>query len=280
MAVTTFQFGVGGYEGEQDTVIFSLDRDSNFGTEGHISADQQDFNSVRQGLLKFDDIFGDQPGQIPYGATINSAQLKVFVQDSSNASMQMSLYRMLTDWDESTATWNFFGGTTGGIGGVQASEGESSNLPPDAVLFDSKITPNSATAGIFDVTKSLEYWAAGAPNYGWLVESAATNGWDFRTNNSNHADRPVLDDQLQHARRDGRLPNLEYVSVTPGRREHRDANREGRSRSIGQYFRGHEHQLHGHRGRRQPGRRGRFRGGRHAANAELCGQPGVRPRSK
>ena len=166
--------------------------DSNFGTEGHISADQQDFNNVRQGLLKFDDIFGNEPGQIPFGATINSAELKVFVQDSSNASMQMSLYRMLTDWDESTATWNFFGGSTGGIGGVQASEGESSDLPPDAVLFDSKTTPNSATAGIFDVTKSLEYWAAGAANFGWLIESAATNGWDFRTNNSNAADRPVL----------------------------------------------------------------------------------------
>ena len=62
LAVTTFQFGVGGYEGQQDTVIFSLDRDTNFGTEGHISADQQDFNNVRQGLLKFDDIFGNQPG--------------------------------------------------------------------------------------------------------------------------------------------------------------------------------------------------------------------------
>jgi hypothetical protein len=192
MAVTAFQFGAGGYEGQQDTVIFSLEPDSNFGTEGHISSDQQDFNSVRQGLLKFGDIFGDEPGQIPYGATINSAQLKVFVQDSSNASMQMSLYRMLKDWDESTATWNFFGATTGGIGGVQASEGESSNLPPDSVLFDSKITANSATAGIFDVTKSLEYWAAGASNYGWLIETAATNGWDFRTNNSNQADRPVL----------------------------------------------------------------------------------------
>ena len=193
MAVTAFQFGAGGYEGQQDTVIFSLEPDSNFGTEGHISADQQDFNSVRQGLVKFDEIFGNQPGQIPFGATINSAQLKVFVQDSSNASMQMSLYRMLTDWDESTATWNFFGGTTGGIGGVQASEGESSNLPPDSVLFDSKAAVlGSPTSGIFDVTKSLEYWAAGAANYGWLIESAATNGWDFRTNNANQADRPVL----------------------------------------------------------------------------------------
>ena len=47
--------------------------------------------------------------------------------------MQMSLYRMLTDWDESVATWNSFG-QPGGIGGVQASEGESTDLPPDAVL--------------------------------------------------------------------------------------------------------------------------------------------------
>ena len=51
--------------------------------------------------------------------------------------MQMSLYRMLTDWDESVATWNSFGA----IGGVQASEGESSNLPPDAVLLDSETDP-------------------------------------------------------------------------------------------------------------------------------------------
>ena len=91
---------------------------------------------MRQGLLKFDDIFGNGPGQIPFGATINSATLEVFVQDSSNSAMQMSLYRMLTDWDESVATWNFFGGLTGGIGGVQASEGESTDLPPDAVLLE------------------------------------------------------------------------------------------------------------------------------------------------
>ena len=48
------------------------------------------------------------------------------------------------------------------------------------------------------------------------------------------------------------------TSVTPGRREHGDANREGRCRSIGQYFRGHEHQLHGHCRRREPGAAGDF----------------------
>jgi len=189
MAVTTFQHGVSGYEGTQDTVIFSQDRNTNFGTEGHISADQQDFNNVRQGLLRFDDIFGDQPGQIPLGSKINSATLDVFIQDDSNAAMQMSLYRMLVDWNESTTTWNSFGA----IGGVQASEGESSDLPPDAVLLDSETDlDRPATAGKFDVTKSLEYWASGANNFGWLVESAATNGWDFRTKESTLADRPKL----------------------------------------------------------------------------------------
>lgn len=189
MAVTTFQHGVAGYVGTQDTVIFSQDRNTNFGTEGHISADQQDFNNVRQGLLKFGDIFGNLPGQIPVGSKINSATLDVFIQDDSNAGMQMSLYRMLTDWNESTSTWNSFGA----IGGIQASEGEASNLPPDALLLDPETDADRpATAGKFDVTKSLEYWAAGASNFGWLVESAATNGWDFRTKESTVADRPRL----------------------------------------------------------------------------------------
>jgi hypothetical protein len=189
MAVTTFQHGMAGYEGTQDTVIFSLDRDTNFGTEGHVSADQQDFNNVRQGLLKFDGIFGNGPNQIPFGSTINSAILDLTIQDDSNAAMQMSLYRMQQDWNESVVTWNSFGA----IGGVQASEGESSDLPPDAVLLDSETDADRpATAGRFDVKKSIEYWAAGTPNYGWLLESAATNGWDWRTKESTLNDRPKL----------------------------------------------------------------------------------------
>lgn len=149
LATLAFQQGVGGYEGQQDTVIFSLDANTNFGTEGHVSADQQDFNNVRQGLLRFDNIFGD--GKIPDGATINSATLVLNVNDDSNAAMQMSLYRMLQNWDESVATWNSFGA----IGGVQSSEGEATNLPPDAVLFDSETTTDRpATAGRFDVRKS------------------------------------------------------------------------------------------------------------------------------
>jgi hypothetical protein len=189
MSVSTFQQGLSGYEGQSDTVLYSREPSVNAGTEGSISPDQQDANGVRQGLVRFDDIFGAGPGQIPLGSTINSATLLVQVVNDSNASMQMSAYRMLTDWEESTATWDSFGA----IGGIQASEGEATDLPPDYVLLDSDTNAeNPATAGRFDVTKSLRYWAAGQANLGWMLESASTNGWDFRTKESAQAQRPLL----------------------------------------------------------------------------------------
>ena len=188
MAVATFQQGLGGYVGAEDVILFSREPDVNFGTEASMSVDQQDANGVRQGLVKFDGIIGNMPGQIPLGAKINSATLIVNVVNDSNSAMQMSAYRMLQDWSEDTATWNSFGA----IGGIQASEGEASDLPPDAIVFDPDTSANSPTAGKFDVKTTLEHWAAGEANYGWFLESAATNGWDFDTKESAQAQRPKL----------------------------------------------------------------------------------------
>ncbi|MCA9258676.1 MAG: DNRLRE domain-containing protein, partial [Planctomycetales bacterium] len=183
MAVTTFQNGVNNYNGTQDTVLYSISPDVNFGTETAISPDQQDANGVRQGLMRFDEIFGIGSGQIPLGSTINSATLQVNVVNPSVSAMQMSLYRMTHPWTETTATWNSFGE----IGGVQASEGEATDLPPDAVLFD----PQTGVS-TFDVTLSLQNWSAGQENLGWLIESAATDGWDFETSEAGQTDRPKL----------------------------------------------------------------------------------------
>ncbi len=183
LAVTSFQNGVGGYEGTEDTVLYSISPDSNFGSETSISPDQQDANGVRQGLLRFNDIIGDGNGQVPLGSTIDSATLSVSVVNSSVAQFQMSLYRMLDDWSESISTWNSFGD----IGGVQSSEGEATDLPPDGILFD----PNTGRM-TFDITRSLRNWAAGQENFGWLLESTATDGWDWETSEAAVADRPIL----------------------------------------------------------------------------------------
>lgn len=183
LAVTTFQEGVGGYAGTQDTVLYSISPTVNFGAETGISVDQQDVAGVRQGLLQFANIFGSGSGQVPLGSTITSATITFSVFNDSNAAMQMSFYRMNVGWDQSTATWSSFGS----IGGVQASEGEAEGLPPDGVQYD-------ATTGtkVVDVTTSLRHWATGESNFGWLIESAATNGWDFNTSEAAQANRPIL----------------------------------------------------------------------------------------
>lgn len=183
LAVTSFQDGVGSYAGTEDTVLYSISPNSNFGSETSISPDQQDANGVRQGLLRFNDIIGSGTGQVPQGSTINSATLSVNVVNSSTAQFQMSLYRMLHDWSEGLSTWNSFGD----IGGVQSSEGEATGLPPDATLFD----PNTGRM-TFEVTRSLNNWAAGQENLGWLIESTATDGWDWETSEAAVADRPIL----------------------------------------------------------------------------------------
>ncbi len=183
MTAVSFIQGVGGYASGEDTIIYNRSPDVNFGTESFLSVDQQDINGVRQGLVKFGGIFGNGAGQIPVGSTINSASLTVNVLDPSNTSMQISLYRMLSNWSESTATWNTFGA----IGGVQASEGEAAGLPPDATLINPTLGPK-----IFDVKTSLQHWASGESNFGWLVESAATNGWDMETSEAAQVNRPIL----------------------------------------------------------------------------------------
>ena len=161
--VNSFQDN-GTYTGTEDTVLYSQLPTVTLGTETTISVDQQDVGGVRQGLLKFGGVFGSGPGQIPFGSTINSATLTVNVNNDSNSAMVMSFYRMLTDWSESTATWNSFGS----IGGVQASENEALGLPPDSIHYDS-----TTGVKIIDVAASLRHWASGESNFGWLIESAA-----------------------------------------------------------------------------------------------------------
>ena len=188
-----------GYTGTQDTVIYSRLPNSNFVGDTGIAPDQQDADDggvrgVRQGLMRFDNIFTatNETGKIPFGSQINSAQLVLSAFNDSNAAMQMSLYRMRQNWSESTSTWNVPTiGNTNPVGGVQAAEGEAYDLPPDAILFDAS-TPTVPVKRSFDVTVSLKHWSSGEANYGWLIETASTNGWDFNTSEAGPTDRPVL----------------------------------------------------------------------------------------
>jgi hypothetical protein len=194
LTVATFQQGVGGYTDTHDTDLFSGTPNVNLGTDAGISVDQQDANAARQGLVKFANIFTstNEPGKIPLGSTINSATLRMRVFNETNSSAQISVYRMLVDWNQNTATWNNIG--FGPIGGVQASEGEAEAVP-DYVVPDPNLVPASPISAwrTFDVATSLKHWASGEGNYGWLFDTSTTNGWDFDTSESTNPPQLEVD---------------------------------------------------------------------------------------
>ncbi len=55
------------------------------------------------------------------------------------------------------------------------------------MLFDSRIGFQT-----FDVTSSVQAWALGEANFGWLFESGSTNGWDFDSSEGASSTAPQL----------------------------------------------------------------------------------------
>lgn len=134
-----------------------------------------------QGLIRFDNLFGNLPGQIPLGSTINDATLRLYVYGVQDPAQTLELYRMNAPWAESV-TWNSIGG--GVTPGVQA-EGS-----PDAVT-------TGIGVGFLDiaVAPSLIAWANGSANYGWVVTTDASHGVSytaFISSEGQAAFRPTL----------------------------------------------------------------------------------------
>lgn len=178
------------YFGTADTEITSetVNADVNFGEVTTVSIDQQDALGTRQALLRFDNIFGMELGQIPPNAKINSAVLTLRVASATNDESFCSFNRMLVPWDENGVTWNSFPSVAGGVqfDGIEAAEEPDGQLP-------NNVTASNIFANI-DITPSLRAWAAGVPNFGWLNHQFGENGWDWRTSEfaSNKTHRPKL----------------------------------------------------------------------------------------
>ena len=133
-------------------------------------------------LLRFENIFGSNPGQIPPGATILSATLTYKVSSDANAQGNPgNIYESLVTWLE-TVTWNTFGGDPG------VNSDEYANLIGPAPAT------TAGTAYTVDVLASLQRWSANpATNFGWVIRPTGTDGvkvWSSEYTTS--ADRPKL----------------------------------------------------------------------------------------
>ncbi len=163
----TFQEGVAGYTGAVDSFLQQSAPNAVNGALEDAEWDSDDPGGTGQdnvALIRFDNIFGNGPGQVPPGSQILSATLSIVVFDAGDAG---TVREAAVDWVEST-TWNTFGPDPG----VQAT--------------DYGVVVNSAGGSVatqnITVTTSLASWsAAPTANKGWIILPTGNNGVQFRS---------------------------------------------------------------------------------------------------
>jgi len=138
-----------------------------------------------QGLVRFDSFIGRGTGQVPPGAQVLSAKLKLLTGPAANdlTANGVLAYRMIRSWSEGS-TWNSLGG------GVQTDGVEASTGAEFAVL------PNILDAwAIIDVTASVRTMVQDpASNQGWLLMPTGGDGWrPISSESTAPEDRPTLE---------------------------------------------------------------------------------------
>ena len=154
-------------------------------TDSEISVDLDSDFQQSQALIRFDDIIGNGPGQVPAGATVTAAVLKLRV--TSGGGDRVFVHRMLSDWDSATLTWDTcqLGGNT--EGGIQADNKEAA---APFTTFDSTKKGDCE----INILPAVKLWVAGThKNYGLAFTCASANGWDFYSSEAEQVEhRPML----------------------------------------------------------------------------------------
>ena len=183
----TFQQGVNGYAGTRDTHLDEAGGGTSYGSDTYMAVDAHYGGSLRNdALLVFDGIFGSGADQIPDGAEILSATLRIYIPPPGSGTCGATLHRMLRPWNESD-TWDIWGDGEyphNSVGGIQADGTEAVADPDDEVG-----TVTEGTYVDFDVTDSLQAWSDGAANCGWvfLPKPISVDGWRISTH-----EEPIL----------------------------------------------------------------------------------------
>ena len=162
LQVETFQEGVNGYASTVDTYVNEDSPAAGYGNSTSLIADGSP--SSQQVLIRFDDIFGSGPNQIPPGSIINSASLDIYVT-SSVTNGTVSLHSMLIDWGDSPS-WNSLGS------GIQV-DGSEANAVADSSISSSNTLYQTFTG----LASTLQAWSDGTANYGWVMELSKNGTW-------------------------------------------------------------------------------------------------------
>ena len=182
VGAVSFQQGVAGYSGTEDTFVRQYEAFTAFGNNTTVELNSWG-GFAEHGLIRFDNLFGPGLGQIPLGATITSATLSVYVShpNDTNGGSTVSIYRMLQGWSEGS-TWSSMNN------GIQTNGTEAAAAASHTL---------SATQGgwvaFTNLAADLQAWAAGGSNHGWALITDAIDAWNFYSSETGTASlRPYL----------------------------------------------------------------------------------------
>ena len=160
-----------------DVIIFREGLDSYTGSSvarilpspGSTSLDEATFtlkNSTKaRALLRFDDLFGSDPGQIALDMDLTITSATITMRRSTGASPRgTSLFRNLTSYDPTTVTYaNYSSPATNPVAGTNYQ-----------TIADDGFSTNTNTTYDFDVTATLQAWlATPSTNLGWYVSNTS-----------------------------------------------------------------------------------------------------------
>jgi hypothetical protein len=173
-----FQQGDGGSYSETYSTQINPTTAVNFGGGATLNVVAVDFEIFAMSFVRFPDIIGNNPGQIPPGSTVSAATFSVTF--SNNGTANASVHRVLKAWDEYTLTgsnWTDVAGTDYGV-----------SLGTIAI-------GSAGTSGSVDVTGLVQAWANGDANWGVMLRPvlASTAQSTFHSDDAaGSANRPKL----------------------------------------------------------------------------------------
>jgi len=203
VVTTSFQNGADGYTGTFDRTISERDEHNVDGSEvvnDFLDGYQTDASPDEQRLIRFDNIIGSEPGQIPAGATILSAELILTTSLVSNAQTggPYGVAGILQPFDSTTTYFVDFTTTTDlGSRGAWWQDG-SATRPVGG--YGRQHPGNTDSA---NVTSIVQSWVDGMENHGLVLQAGlpdllneranTTDGWGIRTTGYPSSDtRPKL----------------------------------------------------------------------------------------
>jgi len=159
----------------------------------HQGSDPTGDSPDENGIVRFDNIFGTGPGQIPQGAVIVKAELQITTNTGANSPSGgiFTVDRLLVPVDDTTTYATLDQGA--GFEGVRGQSGMSIGEVPVAGFsyLESGVTSSA------DVTSLVRHWSADpSVNYGFSIfvsGTSTTDGWEYCTEgNPDAAKRPKL----------------------------------------------------------------------------------------